>query len=79
VRELLERLTATKPLVLVLDDAHWADSASVELLGSLLRRPPDAAVLVVVAVRPRHAPERLSPALEPARRGERSCPLSSMP
>ena len=66
--ELLERLTATKPLVLVLDDVHWADPASVELLGSLLRRPPDAAVLIVLALRPRQAPERLSAALEPARR-----------
>lgn len=35
VRELLERLTATKPLVLVLDDLHWADSASVELTSLL--------------------------------------------
>jgi predicted ATPase len=40
VRELLERLTATRPLVLVLDDLHWADPASVDLLGALLRRPP---------------------------------------
>ena len=68
VRGLLERLTATTPLVLVLDDVHWADPASVDLLGSLLRRPPEAAVLVVIANRPRQAPERLSHALEPARR-----------
>ena len=68
VRGLLERLTATTPLVLVLDDVHWADPASVDLLGSLLRRPPEAAVLVVIAARPRHEPERLSHALEPARR-----------
>ena len=68
VRELLERLTATKPLVLVLDDVHWADSASVELLAALLRRPPDAAVLIALAVRPRQMPERLSSALEQAHR-----------
>jgi ATP/maltotriose-dependent transcriptional regulator MalT len=68
VRELLERLTATKPLVLVLDDVHWADPASVELLGTLLRRPPDAAVLITLAVRPRQAPGRLSNALERAHR-----------
>jgi ATP/maltotriose-dependent transcriptional regulator MalT len=68
VRELLERLTATKPLVLVLDDLHWADSASVELLGGLLRRPPAAAVLVALAVRPRQAPERVTAALERAHR-----------
>ncbi len=69
VCELLERLTATRPLVLVLDDFHWADSASVELLGALLRRPPAAAVLIALAVRPRQAPERLSAALERAQRG----------
>ena len=69
VRELLERLTATKPLVLVLDDLHWADSASVELFGALLRCPPAATVLIAVADRPRQAPERLAAALERANRG----------
>ncbi len=68
VRELLERLTATKPLVLALDDGHWADPASVDLLGSLLRRPPDAAVLIAIAVRPRQTPGRLSAAIESALR-----------
>ena len=42
VRELLELLASTQPLVLVLDDLHWADPASVELLGALLHRPPAA-------------------------------------
>jgi predicted ATPase len=68
VRELLVRLAAPIPLVLVLDDVHWADSASVELLGALLRRPPAAAVLMVFAVRPRQMPDRLSAALERAYR-----------
>ena len=31
VRELLERLATPRPLVLVLDDVHWADPASVDL------------------------------------------------
>src|SRR5205823_9010314 len=68
VRALLEDLAKTRPLVLVLDDFHWADSASIELLGALLRRPPAAAVLIAVAVRPRQLPERLSVALERANR-----------
>ena len=68
VRELLERLTATKPLVLVLDDVHWADPASAELLGTLLRRPPDAAVLLALAVRSRQVSDRLAGALERAYR-----------
>jgi DNA-binding CsgD family transcriptional regulator len=70
VRDLLERLTATRPLVLVLDDVHWADPASVELLGALLREPPDAPVLIAFAGRPRHAQGRLSMALERAYRAE---------
>ena len=68
VRALLEHLAQTRPLVLVLDDFHWADSASVELLGALLRRPPAAAVLTAVALRPRQTPERLAAALERAHR-----------
>jgi DNA-binding NarL/FixJ family response regulator len=68
IRELLVRLAAPTPLVLVLDDVHWADSASVELLGALLRRPPAAAVLMVSAGRPRQMPDRLSAALERAYR-----------
>ena len=45
--------------MLILDDLHWADSGSVDLLGMLLRRPPAAAVLIAMAVRPRQIPERL--------------------
>jgi ATP/maltotriose-dependent transcriptional regulator MalT len=66
VRLLLEALSATKPLVLILDDLHWADPASVEALGSLLRRPPGAQVLVGMAMRPRQVPEALAGTLEQA-------------
>jgi ATP/maltotriose-dependent transcriptional regulator MalT len=68
IRLLLEQLATTKPLVLVLDDFHWADAASAELLGALLRRPPADAVLIALALRPRQMPERLAPALERAER-----------
>jgi ATP/maltotriose-dependent transcriptional regulator MalT len=68
VRDLLAQLAATRPLVLILDDFHWADSASVELLGALLRRPPAAPVLIALAVRPRQMPERPAAALERGRR-----------
>src|SRR5215471_7782610 len=68
VRALLEHLAQTRPLFLVLDDFHWADSASAELLGALLRRQPAAAVLTAVARRPRQTPERLAITLERAHR-----------
>jgi ATP/maltotriose-dependent transcriptional regulator MalT len=66
VRDLLEALVDAQPLVLILDDLHWADSGSIDLLGSLLRRPPERA-LVAFAVRPRQVPERLAGGLERAR------------
>jgi ATP/maltotriose-dependent transcriptional regulator MalT len=68
VRALLGRLAEAKPLVLVLDDLHWADSASVELVGALLRRPPAAAVLLALAHRSGKPPEHLSAALDRAHR-----------
>ena len=68
VCRLLEALALTKPLVLLLDDLHWADSGSIELLGALLRRPPSGPVLIALAMRPRQLSERLSGALERAHR-----------
>src|SRR5262249_38575418 len=68
VRALLEHLAQPRPVVLILDDFHWADSASVELLSALMRRPPAAAVLTAVALRPRQTPERLAITLERAHR-----------
>ncbi len=68
LRELLEHLAAPRRLVLVLDDVHWADAASIDVLTALLRRPPGASVLLVLATRPRQVPDRLARALERADR-----------
>jgi len=62
-RKLLELLARERPLVVVLDDLHWADEASVELLVALLRRGPEALVLLALAFRRAQAPVRLSAAL----------------
>jgi DNA-binding NarL/FixJ family response regulator len=63
VRRLLDRLSRVQPLVVVLDDLHWSDAASVELLAALLRRPPEAAILIALAFRPAQAPPRLEACL----------------
>ncbi|WP_186763288.1 AAA family ATPase [Lentzea tibetensis] len=52
VRALLERLGADGGLLLVLDDLHWADTASIELVHHLVRHRPRG-VLVACAYRPR--------------------------
>jgi DNA-binding CsgD family transcriptional regulator len=56
LRDLLERLAATRALVLCLDDIHWADPASVDALAALLSRPPAAPVLIALAMRAGQAP-----------------------
>ena len=60
MRRLLEDLAAQDGLVLILDDLHWADSASVELLDHLVRHPPRGRVLIAIAYRPAQASPRLA-------------------
>ena len=60
VHDLLERLAATKPLVLVLDDVHWADSASVELLERAAAPAARGRGALALGARPRQLPERLA-------------------
>lgn len=67
VRFTLQQLARRRPLLLVLDDTHWADPASVELIAHLLRRPVPG-VAVVLAYRPRQAPRQLLGSVEQAAR-----------
>ena len=51
ISELLKRLTRRRPLVLVLEDAHWADEMSVRLLAFLGRRVHEIPLLLLVTIR----------------------------
>jgi DNA-binding CsgD family transcriptional regulator len=67
VRALLERLAKSQPVVLALDDVHWADAASVEVLAHVLRRFRGP---LLVALAFRRSPRRLVAALEASARGD---------
>jgi tetratricopeptide (TPR) repeat protein len=45
------QLTAVKPLVIAIDDLHWADASTIEALAYLLTRPELKRVLIVCAYR----------------------------
>ena len=54
---LLVRGACVQPLLLVMEDLHWADPSTLKLLGSWLARVQSARILVVLSARPEfHAP-----------------------
>ena len=53
-------LAEEKPLVLLVDDAHWADPGSLRALGMLARRIDELPIALIVAARPAEL-ERLEP------------------
>ncbi len=50
--EMVETLTADIPLVLVLEDLHWSDDATIDLVSMLARRTVPARLLMIATYRP---------------------------
>jgi predicted ATPase len=50
--QLLRHASSSAPLVVVLDDLHWADRSSIDLLRFLAHRPEAGALMLVGAYRP---------------------------
>ena len=72
LERLLLALAQQKPVVVVLEDLHWADQSSLELLEHLLRLITQAPIAFVLLSRPKQESsgnwEKLDPALEGYRR-----------
>jgi len=47
----LERLAATAPVLLVIEDLHWSDRSTRDLLGFLVRNLRDSAVMLLLTYR----------------------------
>src|SRR5207244_864245 len=50
--EVVDRLTAVTPLILLFEDLHWSDYATLDLLALLARRRTPAHLLVLGTYRP---------------------------
>lgn len=75
---LVANLCDAQPVLLVIDDAQWADTQSLRWLDYLARRAPDTAVLIVVGARTGEAdePAELEPLRHDASAVLRPSPLS---
>ena len=80
VGALLERLADGQPVVLSLDDLHWADGASLELFSHLLRRRAQGAVMVAASYRRGQVDRTLVSAIERGlRESDRRIDLGPLP
>ena len=82
-RRLFEQLSQLWPLVLFIDDLHWASQASIELLLGLAEHLSDRPVLILSTYRPHEIVQRpgyldhpLSQALRQLRRYDRCAEIS---
>ena len=60
MRAFLSDLAAARPLVLVVEDLHWSDEASLDLLLHLIRRTPAAPLVLLLTYRSNERPAMLS-------------------
>jgi predicted ATPase/DNA-binding winged helix-turn-helix (wHTH) protein len=59
--EALEALTTSQPLILVLEDLHWSDYSTLDLLAMLARRQEPARLLLLGTYRPAEVARREHP------------------
>lgn len=82
---LFEALATERPLILVLEDLHWADCATIDLISALCRRRSSAKLLLIATYRPedlteaQHALRQMTQDLTSRRFGDRIelAPLST--
>jgi DNA-binding CsgD family transcriptional regulator len=51
VVSVLRRASADRPIVLVVEDLHWATPSTMDLLGWIVRRAPEAHLLILITSR----------------------------
>ena len=69
IGEALETITTDKPLLLVLEDLHWADRSTVDLISTLARRRSRGKLMLIGTYRP----VDVTLAQHPLKRSSRIC------
>lgn len=79
LRALLGRLASEAPLVVAVDDLHWADAASVDFVCHCLHRGFEGPVLLVLAARTAQSESRLRTTLDEAERHQLAQRIELLP
>ena len=53
--ELVDGISARRPIILVVEDAHWSDHSTIDVLSALARRRSNGRFLVIATYRPADA------------------------
>src|SRR5262249_32253597 len=82
IEQRLVALSETQPVILLIEDLHWADQSTIELLASMLSLVRRTKVTFITVTRSRQEPERLwnrlNPVLENYREHLVEVPLQSL-
>jgi DNA-binding SARP family transcriptional activator len=68
IAALFGEIAGPAPLLVVLDDVHWADLPTLQLVAHLVRAPAPERALFLATLRPGEEPEQLAALLERLRR-----------
>ena len=64
--ELLQRLSEQQPVLFLVEDAHWIDPTTEELIAQMAQRVHDTRVLLLVTCRPEYTPRGVAHRNSPA-------------
>jgi TOMM system kinase/cyclase fusion protein len=56
ILSLLAAMAEERPLLLLVEDLHWADPTTLELLGQLAREAPSTSMFLILTARPEFSP-----------------------
>lgn len=78
VAAVVDAAAEAMPVLLVVEDLHWADESSLALLATLARRAPERTCLIVGTVRDAEVPLDVRPLVRSLARSGRALPLEAL-
>ena len=72
---ILQELAEQQPVLFILEDLHWTDPTTLELLNLVIEQIPTASILTVLTCRPHFQPDLASPVVSYRNNGQSLIPF----